>query len=54
MTLAISPRRVVIAGAVGATGAKLPAAEVQSEYRTIANLEIRPNPDWTAEAILTV
>lgn len=50
MAAAMAPRGIVVAGAVGATGANLPVNEV--EYRSASNVEIRPNPDWTADAIL--
>jgi hypothetical protein len=49
MSAAMAPRRVILAGAVGATGAKLPVSEVQAEYR---NAVVRPDAEWSAEAIL--
>jgi dienelactone hydrolase len=52
MAAAIGPRKLVLAGAVGATGAKLPDAEVRKEYQAAANVEVRSNAAWTAEAIL--
>ena len=48
----MTPRRMVLAGAVDAAGGKLPAADVQAEYRNAANVEVRPDALFTVEAIL--
>jgi hypothetical protein len=52
LTAKLAPRKVVLAGAVDAAGARLPVADVRTEYRNAPNLEIRPDPLWTVEAIL--
>ena len=53
LAAAMAPRRIVLAGAVDAAGRKLPEAEVRGEYGT-ANVEVRPDPLWTAEVILGI
>jgi hypothetical protein len=49
---AIAPRRLVLAGAVDAEGKKLPVQAVRSEYGTAANVDVRPDAFWNADAIL--
>lgn len=49
---AVSPRRIILAGAVGASGSRLPAAEVRAEYGQADNVEVRPDAQWNADAIL--
>jgi len=52
LAAAIAPRRIVIAGAVDAAGAKLPESEVRAEYRSAANVVVQSDASWTAKAIL--
>jgi dienelactone hydrolase len=49
---AMAPRRIVLAGAVDGAGTRLPAADVQAEYRGASNVTVRPEPLWSADAIL--
>jgi dienelactone hydrolase len=49
---AMAPRRLVLAGAVDANGGKLTVADVRAEYRSAANVEVRPEALFTVEAIL--
>jgi len=49
---AIAPRRVVLAGAVDASGAAIAVAEVREAYRDAPNVEVRPEALFTVEAIL--
>jgi len=53
LAAAIAPRRVVLAGAVDAAGRKLPVAEVRGEYGA-ANVDVRPDAVWSAEAFLGI
>jgi hypothetical protein len=48
----IAPRRVILAGAVDAAGARLPAAAVRDSYSHAANVEVRDAAVFTATAIL--
>ncbi len=48
----VSPRRIVLAGPVDAAGHQLPVADVRGEYANAANVDIRAESLWTAEAIL--
>ena len=50
LAAAMAPRRVVLAGAVDAAGRKLSVADVRGEYGG-ANVEVRPDAVWNAEAI---
>jgi dienelactone hydrolase len=52
LATAIAPRRMVLAGAVDAAGARLPAADVHAEYGNAANVEVRSEALFTVEAIL--
>jgi len=52
LAAAISPRRVVLAGAVDAAGRTLPVAEVRPEYAGAANVDVRPDALWNEAAIL--
>jgi dienelactone hydrolase len=49
---AISPRRIVLAGAVDAAGRKVPVADLRGEYAGAEHVDLRPESLWTAEAIL--
>lgn len=51
LSAAIAPRPIVLAGAVDATGARLPVDAVRAEYSRAANVEVRPDPAWTAAAL---
>jgi hypothetical protein len=51
LAAAIAPRRIVLAGAVDAGGIRLPVEEVRREYAA-ENVDIHPEPLWTAAAIL--
>jgi len=53
LAAAIAPRRVVLAGAVDAAGRKLPVVEVRDEYGA-ANVDVRPDAVWSAEAMLGI
>jgi len=47
----VAPRRVVLAGAVDATGKSVDAA---AHYSGAKNVEVRPNASWDAAALRSI
>jgi dienelactone hydrolase len=51
LAAAVSPRRILLAGAVDGAGSPMPAAEVRRRYAGAASVEVRPEPSWDAPAL---
>ncbi len=50
----ITPRRVVLAGAVGADGSGLDLSVVQQAYRDASNVDILPEAKWDVETLARI
>jgi hypothetical protein len=48
----LAPRRVIVAGAVDASGRRMDLAAVKQSYAGAANAEVRAEPGWNAEALM--
>lgn len=53
LTASLAPRSVTLAGAIDATGNRLPVEAVQAEYASAPKLRVLPLPLWTPSAILS-